>query len=74
MVRNPRIRIISARGVYLKAPGNNGLSLNPSMRAQRSNPFLLTNQALMDRRVAALLAKTELSRSSLENFGKKIQN
>jgi predicted nucleotidyltransferase len=43
------------------------ISSNPSLRAQRSNPFLLTNQGLMDRRVAALLAMTDLFRPSLED-------
>jgi len=41
------------------------ISPNPSLRAQRSNPFLLANQSLMDRRVAALLAMTGLCRPSL---------
>ena len=36
----------------------------PSLRAQRSNLFFLANQALMDRRVAALLAITDLCRPS----------
>jgi hypothetical protein len=35
------------------------MSPNPSLRAQRSNPFLLANQSLMDRRVATLLAMTD---------------
>jgi hypothetical protein len=35
------------------------------LRAQRSNPLLFANQALTDRRVAALLAMTGLCRSSL---------
>ena len=39
-----------------------------SLRAQRSNPFLLANQSLMDRRVAALLAMKDLRRPSLINF------
>ena len=38
------------------------ISPNPSLRAQRSNPFLLAYQALMDRRVAALLAMTAFCR------------
>jgi hypothetical protein len=41
------------------------ISQNPSLRAQRSNPFLLANQSLMDRRVAALLAMTAFCRPSL---------
>ena len=39
-----------------------------SLRAQRSNPFLLANQSLMDRRIAALLAMKDLLRPSLINF------
>jgi hypothetical protein len=35
------------------------MGLNQTLRAQRSNPFLFGNLALMDRRVAALLAMTE---------------
>ena len=42
------------------------ISPNPSLRALRSNPFLLANLALMDRRVAALLAITGLCRPSLD--------
>jgi hypothetical protein len=41
------------------------ISTNSSLRAQRSNPLGLTNQALMDRRVASLLAMTGLCRPSL---------
>ena len=50
------------------------ISPNPSLRAQQSNPFLLTNQALMDRRVAALLAMTDLCRPSLKELDKKINS
>jgi hypothetical protein len=39
-----------------------------SLRAQRSNPFLLSNQSLMDRRVAALLAMKDLRKPSLISF------
>jgi hypothetical protein len=38
--------------------GNIFISPNPSLRAQRSNPYLLANLAPMARRVAALLAMT----------------
>ena len=41
------------------------ISPNASLRAQRSNPLWLANLALMDRRVAALLAMTDLCRPSL---------
>jgi len=45
--------------------GNICISPYPSLRAQRNNLFLLANQALMDRRVATLLAMTDLCRPSL---------
>jgi len=41
------------------------ISPNPSLRAQRSNPFSLANQALTDRRIASLLAMTAFCRPSL---------
>jgi hypothetical protein len=42
-------------------------SPSPPLQAQRSNPFWFANIALMDRRVAALFAMTDLGIPSLSD-------